>query len=365
MLKYFSVSGYKNFDQPIELNFSDVHDYKFNKSCINDGLLGKVVIYEKYAVGKSNFARALCDVLYTWKKPSDNLMKNDCYLCVNSGCGFAKFRYVFQFGKNTVEYKYRKTAQKDLIYEKILIDGDLLVEFDRERPHNVQASGLMKLAPTLIMDFEKIDSILGYIVSNTPLDATHPLQRTAKFINSIVLDTSSVNIEWTSNHSLNFIAPNKGGVKEFEKLLQMAGINERLTVIEDPTGKSMLYFDTTPPLPFYYAASSGTKTLCSLFMLHQLALAAKDPVLVILDEFDAFYHYELAEYLVKKLVALPNVQVIFTTHNTALLSNRFLRPDCCFIMTKNKLTAFPNATKMELREGHNLEKLFIGGEFDE
>ena len=61
---------------------------------------------------------------------------------------------------------------------------------------------------------------------------------------------------------------------------------------------------------------------------------------------------------------MSNTQVILTSHNTNLLSNRIMRPDCFFIMTQNGLTSFVNATERELREGHNLEKLYMSGEFD-
>jgi hypothetical protein len=60
-----------------------------------------------------------------------------------------------------------------------------------------------------------------------------------------------------------------------------------------------------------------------------------------------------------------NYQTILTSHNTNLLSNRIMRPDCYFILTPDKLVSFANATDRELREGHNLEKLYVSGEFDE
>ena len=84
-----------------------------------------------------------------------------------------------------------------------------------------------------------------------------------------------------------------------------------------------------------------------------------------LDEFDAFYHYELAETIVKLLKNMPQFQTILTSHNTNLLSNRIMRPDCYFILSENGLYSFANATKRELREGHNLEKLYMSGEFNE
>ena len=83
------------------------------------------------------------------------------------------------------------------------------------------------------------------------------------------------------------------------------------------------------------------------------------------DEFDAFYHFELSETIVNLLGKLTDTQVLLTSHNTNLLSNRFMRPDCLFILTQDKLTSFVNATSRELREGHNLEKLYMGGDFNE
>ena len=46
-----------------------------------------------------------------------------------------------------------------------------------------------------------------------------------------------------------------------------------------------------------------------------------------LDGFDAYYHYELSETIVKIAEQMKHTQVIFTSHNTNLLSNRIMRPD--------------------------------------
>lgn len=84
-----------------------------------------------------------------------------------------------------------------------------------------------------------------------------------------------------------------------------------------------------------------------------------------LDEYDAFYHYELSEKIICLFKRLSNCQTITTSHNTDLLTNKIMRPDCLFILTKNRLTSLADATTRELREGHNLEKLYKSGEFDE
>ena len=63
MLKLFEVSGFKNFKDPVRLDFSDVRDYKFNTQCVSSGLISKAVIYGKNSVGKSNFGLALFDIV--------------------------------------------------------------------------------------------------------------------------------------------------------------------------------------------------------------------------------------------------------------------------------------------------------------
>ena len=94
MLKLFEVTGFKNFDNTIQLDFSDIRDYKFNNSCVAKGLLSKLIIYGKNSVGKSNLGLALFDIVSHLTTNNVTPGLYDYYLNVNNKAGYAEFHYV-------------------------------------------------------------------------------------------------------------------------------------------------------------------------------------------------------------------------------------------------------------------------------
>ena len=364
MLELFEVSGFKNFKDIVRLDFSDVRDYKFNTHCVSDGLIGKAIIYGKNSIGKSNFGLALFDIVshLSSKNVTPNLY--DYYLNVANLNDFAVFHYVFQFGDNNLDYCYHKDENQTLIYEKLILNDKLLYEYNYQKGRGT-TSGIKELAPTLNWAFQDTDCILKYVVNNTVLDDQHPLRCMMRFVNNMLwfrsLDENRyIGFKSKSNDYYDFMFE-EATLREFETFLHASGIEDGLTVKMNADGKKVLYFDTETPLPFFRVASSGTRALYTFFYWYK---TAKDVSLMFIDEFDAFYHFELAESIVSILEKMPNTQVILTSHNTNLLSNKIMRPDCYFILTKDKLTALFRATTRELREGHNLEKLYMSGEFN-
>jgi AAA15 family ATPase/GTPase len=365
MLKLFEVSGFKNFQNTIRLDFSDIRDYKFNTHCITNGLIGKAIIYGKNAIGKSNFGLAVFDIVshLSSKNVTPNLY--EYYLNVANPNDFAEFHYVFQFGENIVDYRYRKDEKQSLIYEKLILDSELLYEYHYLNNQGI-TEGIRKLAPTLNWAFQDTDCIVKYVVNNTVLDDQHPLRRMMRFVNNMIwfrsLDENRyIGFKTKSSDYFDFMFE-ETTLREFEHFLHESGIEDNLTVKTNADGKKILCFDTETPLPFFKVASSGTRTLYTFFYWYK---TARDVSFMFIDEFDAFYHFELAESIVSLLERMPNTQVILTSHNTNLLTNKIMRPDCYFVLTKDKLTALANATTRELREGHNLEKLYMSGEFDD
>ena len=59
-----------------------------------------------------------------------------------------------------------------------------------------------------------------------------------------------------------------------------------------------------------------------------------------------------------------NCQAILTTHNTSIMTNDLLRPDCYFFMSETDIKPMYRLTDTELRKAHNIEKMYKAGAFD-
>ncbi len=85
--------------------------------------------------------------------------------------------------------------------------------------------------------------------------------------------------------------------------------------------------------------------------------------MLIIDEFDAYYHYSTAQAILKIINGYSNMQAIITTHNMMLMNNDITRPDCCFILDKGEIKSLSQLTNKEIRQKNNLQKMYIDGEF--
>ena len=364
MLKLFEVSGFKNFHNTFRLDFSDVRDYKFNTECITDGRISKLIMYGRNGIGKSNFGLALFDIVLHLTSRNDVPNLYDYYLNNYADTRYASFHYVFEFGNSVIDYEYRKADAHDLQYEKVLVDGVTLYEYDYVHKTG-DLSGVYEITPTLVFEYIGTDCILRYIVNNTMLADTHPLKQMLSFVNRMLWfrvsdENEHIGYKNTTDDYSSFMIDNEW-ITEFENLLVRAGISCRLIAKESYDGVRRLYFDGNILLSFFTTASSGAK---ALYTLYYWLKSASDISLIFLDNFDAYYNFELGEIVTSILLQLSNTQVILTSHNTHLLTNRLMRPDCYFLLANDRLVSLANATNRELREGHNLEKLYIGGEFE-
>lgn len=67
----------------------------------------------------------------------------------------------------------------------------------------------------------------------------------------------------------------------------------------------------------------------------------------------------------EKIKEIESVQTVVTTHTTALMNNRILRPDCYFKIENNSIKPLDEWTNRSLEKAHDIEKIYRNGGFDE
>ena len=352
MLATLKVQGFRNFQEEFVFDFRTEKSYEFNTHAVKDGKVRHALVYGINGFGKSNLGLAILD------------------LKCHGEDAIAEFEYEFEFGKNIVRYRYGKKNCSETVYENLEINGIVAVTIDRRVSEF--ASYNLAGAEGLKTDFtDKAISPVKFVASNALLDSTEindTFDTFIKFVDGMVFFRTLTKI--TESHGqpleskrISQSIIEQGKLKDFETFLNESGIECELVQSGDAGDERIDFKFDTKSLEFSLVASTGTISLGNFYYWY-LKLLKGDISFAYIDEFDAYYHFALAERIVK-LVAETNCQSVITSHNSSLLSNYILRPDCYYILKKHSIKPLYALTDRELRKAHNLEKMFRAGAFDE
>lgn len=365
MLSKFRVKGFKGFNEEIELNLENHNDYQFNKNLIKNNIINKALIFGKNASGKTNIGYALFDIIFHLTENEKYMQRqiNLNYLNMEGNHKYAEFYYEFKFDNDRLVYKYRKEDINKLIYEELLLNDTILIKYDFNNPSKKIIN--IEEAKTLNWNNDNNDiSIIKYIYNNTRIDKENILNKMMEFVNGMLwfrsIDFNNyIGLSSTTNTLEDVIIKN-GKTKDFQKFLEENGIKYNLVELNLPEGKSLGVKIGNKTTTFSSIISSGTS---SLWLYYCWELRFSQVKFLFIDEFDSKYHFELSASIVKRLNSKTSFQSILTTHNTYLMSNKLTRPDCTFILTPKSIKSLSSCTKKELREAHNIEKLYREGAF--
>lgn len=367
MLIKFAVKNFRGFAEKIEWDLSHPSNYSFNTNAIKDGIVKNGIIYGPNGSGKSNFGLAIFDLVnhLTQKFKKADYYKNFTYGGNPKGKVF--FEYTFKFGSQIIEYHYGKNMFGTLFAESLIVDGTLVFQRDFKSLYidEVQFPINPDAKKNLQNNANNI-SIVNYLLASYPLSKDHYLILLRNFADSMLwfrcLQANEyIGLENGITHLDEYIIKNKL-VDDFASFLKSISgqefkfvrpnLNDKLLVCNYGNSGSAVLFDEI--------ASTGTR---SLQLLYYWLKKMNEASFVFIDEFDAFYHFKLAFEVCKQLFNL-NCQVFTSSHNTYLMTNDLLRPDCNFILQDNKIKPLHACTEKELRFGHNIEKLFRAGAFE-
>lgn len=370
MLKRFSVENYRSFEGRIELRFDESHRYNFNQKAVKNGLLNKVMVVGRNGTGKTNLGLAIMDLALTLTDRvfDERQLDRPSFLNGDRPKDCATFGYVLDDDGRRLEYIYRKADPLNIIYEEFKVDGTTYFVRDGDKgDYDVLRR---ECAEDLRIDISNGPlSVLKYVWSNTAQKDGSPIASMIRFAQGMQYFRSDLSGTAIGRLSRNgesvpaWIVDNRLE-KDFQEFLSaMSGLEVDLDAFRQQGLPSILVqrFKGTG-LDFWSIASSGTKNLMLFFFWSKMF---DETTFLYMDEFDAYYHFEMAIRIVDYVVSDDRFQTVFTTHNTALMDNDILRPDCYMNLENNTIRSFYRSTDRELRQGHNLEKMYRNGEFDE
>lgn len=363
MLTKFAVKNYRGFSDRIEWDLSKPGNYTFNTFAIKDGIVKNGIIYGPNGSGKSNLALALFDIILHLTQKSRSQHQMDTIINVYHPNDLMSFEYTFRFGQNIIEYHYSKDSS-GIVKEKLILDGKVLFNLEdnvlyMESEEFPMADDIKK---QLANSSNKV-SILGYLWSVYPLTSVHPLKKMKEFVDGMLLfwnheERGFAGLEEGISYIEEYIISN-GLIDNFSQFLKSIS-GQKFKFKPANAGDKLLICDMGLGVPFNKIRSTGTSSLTLLYFWTQ---KMSNAAFVMIDEFDAFYHFDLSFKVCQKLFSYSN-QIFVTSHNTYLMSNDLLRPDCNFIIDKNQIKPLNLCTEKELRWGNNIEKMYRGNAFE-
>lgn len=367
MLKRFSVENFKGFKDKITFDIGSPSNYGFHSEIIERGCITKGIIYGINGSGKSNLGLAIFDVIIHLTEKQKLLQSYDFYLNMSGRKSFAEFEYTFIFDGHELVYRYSKTNVDALREESLSIDGKEVIYYDFQAKDGFT---LLEGSDTLNVSIKNESPIsrVKYVNSNSILVDNVQNQVFKKFIDYVdrmllfySLDSRGYEGFMNGSEGIAEGIVNAGKVQDFQKFLQENDIDYSLYECEVDGRKAIYCRFDNKDADFFKIASTGTRSLALFYYWY---IRMKKASFVFIDEFDAFYHFELSEAVQKRVNEISGVQVFTTTHNTDLLNNDLLRPDCYFKLKGNKIRAFSELTPKELRQAHNLQKMYKAGAFN-
>lgn len=367
MLKKFQVENYRGFKNTLLWDLSDTRDYGFRKNLIDNKIVKKSVVFGRNGSGKSSLCTAVVDITAHLLDAEKDDISQHLYTYVGNEDRFATFTYVFQFGKDEVMYTYCKANLTTLLFEAIAVNGkEMLVHnFIDEKDNFIRIPGAENLRTK---GLQKQLSVVKYIYNNTIQDENSVISKIMKFVSGMLYfrslrDANKYIGYKLGSEKLNEIILNNGRLEDFNAFINDMGLNYTLVPLKLMSGALTIgaKFENDKVVEFESIASSGTRTL---MLFYCWFIEFGKLTFLVIDEFDAYYHHELSEKILSIIQSFDNMQSMVTTHNVTLLHTDCTRPDCAYVIENGSINNLSSLTKRELREAHNIEKLYRANEFE-
>lgn len=383
MLLEYNFKNYKSFKDLNTLSMLAVRSFKEHKSKNiiefgKDKILKTAVVYGNNASGKSNLINGL-QIMKQFIKSSfrDALMKETIIsvekFLLNTECEDTVSSFEVIFIQNNIKYRYGFELQEKIIVREWLYHtttketrlffrqkGEFIINkssfkeglnLDSKTRENVLFLSLVAqfngtISNNVIQWFNKVNIISGINDNGYAIYTIDKLRNDKNFkkwlsliiktleISNITIDEMEIEEEEinkfssANNEDLKNISKQREPIREQVKRLQISTWHKKYD-------KDNLLIETIP-FNFESQESEGTKKF--IHLLGPWFDTLKNGKILIIDELDSRLH----THLTKKLIELFNefnkneAQLIFTSHDTALLDKEIFRRDQIWFTEKDQ-----------------------------
>lgn len=376
MLTKITLDNFKSFKNKTTVDLVKTNYTILPQNVADNGVLKGCIFVGANASGKSTIilgVKLLLDFLF-----SERNLNSGIFLCMFGDTPRYSLSYEFLIEGKTVKYFFEVDASKNMISEKLWLDGTLMLE-------RMGLSAKSYIAEKSGINYDETDVgkdtlFLRTLYFNTKFASNSVLSTWMDYLKSSIyinmFDKKLVSygkaelsvaryLDKSGCESINHFFDEYNFEQNIEYDHSSKGGNVRLVAGEDDSKKYIFFKRKGIEVPIPFSEESlGNQNL--LRILPAFLTVIQSGGMLLIDEFSSGFHNELESLLVRYFMEKSHrAQMLFVSHSTNLLSNSILRPDQEYsVEFQNENGSLVKRFSSEQpRSAQNIEKMYVSGIF--
>lgn len=376
MLTKITLDNFKSFKNRVTVDLTKTNYTILPQNVADNGVLKGCIFVGANASGKSNIIlgiKLLLDFLFLEKNINSGIFR-----CLFGEKNCYSLEYEFLIENKTIKYFLEVDAAKNMITEKLYLDGALMLE-----RMGLNARSYIAEPTGVTYDKKNVGEdtlFLRTLYFNTKFASNPVLSAWMDYLkNSIYINLFEKAIIPYGKDDVSIVRYlDKGGCEtinsffneynfeqniEYEHSSRGGGV---IMIVGGDDSKKDVFFKRKGidvPIPFK-EESLGNRNLLQILPAF-LTVIEKGGMLLI-DEFSSGFHNDLESLLVRYFMEKANhSQMLFVSHSTNLLSNSILRPDQEYAVEfrNENGSSVKRFSSEQPRSAQNIEKMYVSGVF--
>lgn len=376
MLTKITLDNFKSFKNKTTVDLVKTNYTILPQNVADNGVLKGCIFVGANASGKSTIilgVKLLLDFLF-----SERNLNSGIFLCMFGDTPRYSLSYEFLIEGKTVKYFFEVDASKNMISEKLWLDGTLMLE-------RMGLSAKSYIAEKSGINYDETDVgkdtlFLRTLYFNTKFASNSVLSTWMDYLKSSIyinmFDKKLVSygkaelsvaryLDRSGCESINHFFDEYNFEQNIEYDHSSKGGNVRLVAGEDDSKKYIFFKRKGIEVPIPFSEESlGNQNL--LRILPAFLTVIQSGGMLLIDEFSSGFHNELESLLVRYFMEKSHrAQMLFVSHSTNLLSNSILRPDQEYSVEfqNENGSSVKRFSSEQPRSAQNIEKMYVSGIF--